>query len=158
MWWILQGKQFYWLMVLWMKMKLNWMKLIQVINCFHSSLFLLSIALAELISSYKKISSLSSISANEKCLTFALKCGNFMLGLYVHLEKFAYATHANSFHSRQHFILNWGARVIMCFSFFFFFFLLSPPLILHRRHIHACFEVSHLFFYRRQKINSRGKY
>ena len=60
---------------------------------------------------------ISTISTNQKYLALSLAHDVFMLGQYIHSEKFAYATLATFPHSRLHFILNWGVRAdILLFS------------------------------------------
>ena len=60
------------------------------------------------------------------------RTGVFILGWYVLLKKFAYATLANSPHSKLCFILKRGVRAVI---FLFFLFFSSLPLILHTRHM-----------------------
>ena len=85
---------------------------------FHSSLPLLSITLTELTLLFSTISTnrcLSLVQSLPKKISCHFSHNVFMLGWYIHFEKFAYATLANSC-LRPCFILNWSAAMFLFFS------------------------------------------
>ena len=87
-----------------------------MIQVFTSSLFVLYCAHRTYLHQ-QKMSPLSTIS-NKNCLTISLAHSIFILGRYVHFEKFANVARTSSSRSRLHFILNWGVRAAVSFFVF----------------------------------------
>ena len=116
----------------------GWNRLLRVSVCVYWNLKLIqlfpftAVSLCSLSRLQNSSRPMKNISILYNLAVF-LVCGVFMFGRYVRFEKFACATLANSSCSRPR--LNWGLRAVM-------FLILSraPPLILHARHMRACFS------------------